>query len=57
MRLSWIFLKEHKERVEILRERKKNILKSLGGDGELKKGMEMEERNGRYGYKGGGRKS
>ena len=46
MRLCWSFLKEHKERVEILSRKKQDHLGFLGGDGENEEDSEIEEENG-----------
>ena len=46
MRLCWGFLRNHKERVEILHRKKQDHLGFLGGDGENEKDSEIEEEKG-----------
>ena len=48
-------MREYKERVKILRRRRQDSLRSLGGYGEDGERNEMEERNGGCWFKGGGR--
>ena len=46
MRLSWVFLRKHKERVKILSKRRQDHLGLLGGDGADEEENEVEKENG-----------
>ena len=49
-----VFLREYKERVKILRRRRQDSLRSLGGYGEDRERNEVKERNGEWWFNEGG---
>ena len=49
MRLFWVFLRNHKERVKILRKRRQDHL-GLGGDGEGDEEVKLKKKNGGLGF-------
>ena len=50
MRLSWIYLRKHKDRVKNLDQKETKSLGVLGGDGEDEEDDEVEEENGGLGF-------